>query len=213
MQGTHRLSRSESKHRAIVDAATAAFLDRGFDAVSMDDIAAAAGVSKRTVYAHFTDKAQLFIDVVTDTVSAVSDPVHAEARRVADSGDLAADLRDLARRQLQGVMTPRLIALRRLVIAEAVRFPQLAQAFYDLGPGRTINALTETFARLHARGLLRCDDPRLAATQFNWLVMSDPINRAMFSPTSRPDPAALQRAADTAVQTFLTAYRPTGGHS
>ena len=76
-----------------------------------------------------------------------------------DSGDLEADLRDLARRQLALVMQPRLMQLRRLVIAEAARFPELGRTFYEQGPGRTIAALAATFERLAARGLLDVDDP------------------------------------------------------
>jgi TetR/AcrR family transcriptional regulator, mexJK operon transcriptional repressor len=65
-----------------------------------------------------------------------------------DSGDVQADLRDLARRQLAGVMQPRLLQLRRLVIAEADRFPELGGTFYARGPQRTITALAATFERL-----------------------------------------------------------------
>ena len=69
-------------------------------------------------------------------------------------------------------MQPRLMQLRRLVIAESSRFPELGRSFYEQGPGRTIAALAATFERLAARGLLAVDDPNLAAAQFNWLVMS-----------------------------------------
>src|SRR3954452_9970711 len=112
-------SRSARKRRAILEAATAAFLRNGYLGTSMDEIAAAAGVSKQTVYKHFADKERLFQEIVTTTVDAASDPVQAEVRSLQDSGDLEAALRALARRQLGKVMQPRLLALRRLVIAEA----------------------------------------------------------------------------------------------
>ena len=72
-----------------------------------------------------------------------------------------------------------LLQLRRLVIGEVGRFPQLGRTFYERGPGRTIAALATTFERLAARGSLVVDDADLAASQFNWLVMSAPINQAM----------------------------------
>src|SRR4029079_18974506 len=82
-------------------------------------------------------------------------------------------------RQLTLVMQPRLRQLRRLVIAESSRFPELGRTFYEQGPGRTIAALAATFERLAARGLLDVADPNLAAAQFNWLVMAAPLNEAM----------------------------------
>jgi len=88
-------SRSARKRRAILEAATEAFLRNGFRGTSMDEIAATAGVSKQTVYKQFTDKQRLFQEIVTTTVDAASDPVQAEVRSLQESGDLEADLRDL----------------------------------------------------------------------------------------------------------------------
>ena len=88
-------SRSARKRRAILEAATEAFLRNGFRGTSMDEIAAGAAVSKQTVYKHFADKQRLFEEIVVGTVDAASDPVQAEVRNLQDSGDLEADLRDL----------------------------------------------------------------------------------------------------------------------
>jgi AcrR family transcriptional regulator len=199
--------RSTRKRWAIVEAATEAFLRSGYLGTSMDEIAAAAGVSKQTVYKHFADKERLFSEIVTSTVSEAGDPVHAEVQHLQDSGDLDADLRDLARRQLALVLQPRILQLRRLVIAEAARFPELGRTFYEKGPGRTMAALATAFERLAARGLLTLDDPGLAAAQFNWLVMSAPLNQAMLLGDFRPpEPADLARWADDGVRMFLAAY-------
>ena len=203
-------TRSARKRRVIMEAATTAFLRNGYLGTSMDEIAALAAVSKQTVYKHFADKERLFSEIVTATVNEVSDPVHDEVRRLEDSGDIDADLRDLARRQLAMVMQPRLMQLRRLVIAEASRFPQLGRTFYEQGPGRTIAALTTTFEHLAARGVLQLDDPALAAAQFNWLVMSEPLNQAMLlGENAEPSAADLDRYADNGVRTFLAAYGAT----
>jgi TetR/AcrR family transcriptional repressor of mexJK operon len=200
--------RSARKRAAILDAATTVFLRNGYLGTSMDEIAALAGVSKQTVYKHFADKERLFIEIVTATVNEISDVVHEEVVNVADSGDIEADLRDLARRQLSRVMQPRLLRLRRLVISEASRFPELGRTFYERGPGRTIAALARTFERLAERGVLRLEDPDLAAAQFNWLIMSTPINRAMILGTDEtPAKAELDRYAEDGVRTFLAAYR------
>jgi TetR/AcrR family transcriptional regulator, mexJK operon transcriptional repressor len=200
--------RSARKRTAILEAATTVFLRNGYLGTSMDEIAALAGVSKQTVYKHFADKERLFIEIVTTTVNEISDVVYEEVINVADSGDIEADLGDLARRQLSRVMQPRLLRLRRLVISEASRFPELGRTFYERGPGRTIAALATTFERLAERGVLRLEDPDLAAQQFNWLIMSAPINRAMMLGTDEtPAKAELDRYAEDGVRTFLAAYR------
>jgi TetR/AcrR family transcriptional regulator, mexJK operon transcriptional repressor len=199
--------RSASKRRAILDAATTAFLSK-YLGTSMGEIAALARVSKQTVYKHFADKESLFTEIVTSTVNEISDPVYEEVVRLADSGDIEADLRDLARRLVARVMRPRLLELRRLVIAEASRFPELGRAFYERGPGRTISALASVFEQLAARGALRLDDPGLAAAHFNWLIMSAPVNQAMMlGSDSIPSRRELNRYADAGVGAFLAAYR------
>jgi AcrR family transcriptional regulator len=200
--------RSARKRRAILEAATAAFLDKGYLETSMDEIATRAAVSKQTVYKHFADKERLFFEIVSSTVDEVSDPVHQEVLNLEDSGDIEADLRDLARRQLALVIQPRVLRLRRLVIGEADRFPELGRTFHERGPGRTIAALATVFERLATRGELQLDDPQLAAQHFNWLIMSIPLNRAMFHGDDElPAAADLDRYADAGVRVFLAAYR------
>jgi TetR/AcrR family transcriptional repressor of mexJK operon len=200
-------TRSARKHRAILEAATTVFLRNGYKGTSMDEIATRAAVSKQTVYKHFADKERLFTEIVTGTVNEVADPVYDEVRQLKDSGDVEADLRDLARRQIAGVMQPRVLQLRRLVIAEAGRFPELGRAFYERGPGRTMAALATAFEGLAARGILRVEDPELAASHFNWLIMSHAMNRAMLlGDDATPTPDELDHYVDTGVRAFLAAY-------
>jgi TetR/AcrR family transcriptional repressor of mexJK operon len=197
--------RSVRKRRAILEAGTTVFLRNGYRGTSMDEIAALAAVSKQTVYKHFADKERLFAEIVQSAVDEVADPVHDEMLELRDTGDLEADLRDLARRQLAMVVQPRLLQLRRLVIGEASRFPELGRLFYERGLGRTAAVLAATFERLAERGLLELDDPALAAQHFSLLVMAIPLNRAMLLGVDEP-PDDLERYADAGVQVFLAAY-------
>jgi TetR/AcrR family transcriptional regulator, mexJK operon transcriptional repressor len=206
--------RSARKRRAILEAGTTVFLSNGYLGTSMDEVAKLAGVSKQTVYKHFADKQRLFSEIVTAIVDEIADPNTDEVLNLKDTGNLERDLRDFARRQLRAVMQPRLLQLRRLVIGEAGRFPQLGQLFYQRGPGRTIDTLATLFERLAARGELELDDARLAAAHFNWLVMSIPLNQAMLLGQDEPATAnQLRRYADTGVKAFLAAYQNTDRHT
>lgn len=199
-------SRGSRKRKVILEAAATVFLDNGYVGTSMDEIATLASVSKQTVYKHFADKETLFSELITSIVAEASDPVQAGVDELPESGNIESDLRDLARRQLALVMTPEIMRLRRLVIGEASRFPELSRTFYELGPKRTIDALATVFEHLADRGDLRIDDPSRAAEHFNWLIMSTPLNRAMFLPKETPSAANLQQSADAGVATFLSAY-------
>jgi TetR/AcrR family transcriptional repressor of mexJK operon len=200
-------SRSTRKREAILEAATAAFLRNGYRGTSMDEIAALAAVSKQTVYKHFADKERLFSEIVIAAVNEAGDPVQDEVVRLGDSSEIEADLRALARRQLSAVIQPRLMQLRRLVIGEVGRFPELGRTSYERGFGRSVGALAIAFERLTERGVLNVDDPRLAAAHFNWLIMSAPVNQAMLlGDDGIPARAELDRHADSGVRVFLAAY-------
>jgi len=199
--------RSTRKRQAILEAATSLFLRNGYLGTSMDEIAAGAGVSKQTVYKAFSDKKRLFSEIVTSAVDEAADPVYADVLELEDTGDIEADLRGFARHLLGRVMQLRILRLRRLVIGEAGRFPELGRAFYQQGPARTVAALASAFERLAARGVLHTDDPLLTAAHFNWLVMSIPLNQAMFLGADEPPSSAeLDRYADAGVRVFLAAY-------
>jgi TetR/AcrR family transcriptional regulator, mexJK operon transcriptional repressor len=205
--GLTEAPRSARKRKAILEAAATLFLRNGYRGTSMDEIAALASVSKQTVYKHFADKERLFSEIVTSAVSEAADPVYAEVLSLEDTGDIEADLRGFARRLLGRVIQPQILQLRRLVIGEAGRFPELGRTFYEQGPGRTIAALASAFEGLAARGALQLDDPRLAAAHFNWLVTSIPLNQAMFLGDEEPLASAeLDEHADAGVRVFLAAY-------
>jgi AcrR family transcriptional regulator len=173
----------------------------------MDAIAARAGVSKPTVYKRFADKQRLFAQIVTDTIDDTTEPFHDQVLKLGESPDVEQHLRDLARLLLTAVLQPQLLRLRRLVIGEASRFPELGRTYEQRGPDRAISALKTAFERLAENGKLRLDDPSLAAAHFNWLVLAIPLNHAMVSGDNRtPQAVELQRYADSAVRLFLAGH-------
>ena len=199
--------RTARKRKAILDAATTVFLRSGYLGSSMDEIALLADVSKQTIYKQFTSKEALFVKIVTDMTGDASDVVHGVIPELAPGDDLSAYLEAYAYRQLCVVLTPRLMQLRRVVIGEAGRFPELGKALYEGGPQRAMAAMATAFRRLADRGLLKIDDVAAAASHFNWLVMSAPLNQAMLlGDAGIPKPAALRHHATDAVRIFLAAY-------
>lgn len=196
------------QRRVILDAACDVFLRNGYVGASTDEIVAAAHVSKQTLYKHFGDKSSLFMEVLRHDMAAADAQVAALGDVIPESEHLERDLTAFARAYIVSVMRPHLMRIRRLVIGEAERFPDLAHAWYTNGPEAAYSLFAEWFTRLHERGLLLAPDPRLAAQQFNWLVLSVPVNEAMSGPISDtpPQTQVLQRYADEGVRVFLAAY-------
>ncbi len=203
--------RTARKRRAILSAATEVFLQHGYLGASMDEVAAKAAVSKQTVYKQFEDKQHLFTEIVLGTTTQVVDGF---ARTYADTLEEATDVRqafrDVARRLLDTLLQPDVLRLRRLVVAEADRFPDISGTWFEGAFHRSIVLLGESMTRLAERGMLReLADPTLAAYQFAGLVMYKPMNQAMFAGTdARLDAEELEHIADRAAEVFVAAYGP-----
>jgi TetR/AcrR family transcriptional repressor of mexJK operon len=192
----------------ILEAATTLFLRNGYLGTSVDDIAALAHVSKQTVYTHFADKEQLFGELVRGNISRVDTFIDSVTAGLGETTALEDDLRGFARRHIRAVVQPEAVQLRRLVIGEAGRFPDLAREYYERVPQRVIAALARQLTRLAERGLLRIPDPSIAANHLAWLILGLPLDAAMFGADGNADaPRDLDRLADTAVDAFLAAYR------
>jgi TetR/AcrR family transcriptional regulator, mexJK operon transcriptional repressor len=198
---------SDRRHREIREAAIGTFLAKGYDGATMEDIAVRAGVSKQTVYKHFTDKQKLFAEIVLSTTDEMDALVGLIAERLTDTTDLAEDLEYLAQSFLAALMQPRVLRLRRLVISSADRFPQIATTWYEKGFERVLGVLSKSFQALADRHLLDVDDSSTAAEHFVGMLFWIPINKAMFTGdddyASTHELAPIARAATTA---FLRAY-------
>ncbi|MEV0900451.1 TetR/AcrR family transcriptional regulator [Actinoplanes sp. NPDC049802] len=198
--------RKDRKRTAILDAALAEFLQHGYVGAGMDRIAAGAGASKVTVYAHFPDKQALFEATLTRAVTEAEESGADQLEALAETGDLATGLRSFAAEHIRAVLRPPLIALRRMIIGEAGRFPELARAWHRAAPERGHATLARIITRLTDRGLVHAPDPLLAAQHLNYLILSIPLNEAMFAVREAHDEADLDRWAAEAVRVWLAAY-------
>ena len=151
--------RRAAKRALILTAATEVFFEDGYGRASMDKVLAKIGGSKRTLYNHFRSKEELFAAIVTN----VSDRVLAALRPPLDAGDLRETLVTIGVGYLSVLLSPDGLALYRAMISEAPHFPELARIFFAKGPGRASDQLSDFFREHKRRGLLKVDDPQLAA--------------------------------------------------
>jgi TetR/AcrR family transcriptional repressor of mexJK operon len=202
-------TRSSRKHRAIMEAATRLFLDKGYDSTTMDDIATLAEVSKPTVYSHFADKEKLFAEIVAATTRDIDTVVRSVTDSLAASRTPDGPLAELGRRFLRALMQPELIRLRRLVIANAERFPEVARTWYEEGFDRVLAALAQSFKKFAATKMLRIDDPLAAAHHFVGLLLWIPMNQVMFRARKKAiTEGEIEKIVDSAVGAFLNGYGP-----
>ena len=198
---------------AVVDAARTLFLRKGYAGTTMEEIAALAGLVKRTLYNNYAEKDALFTQIVADVIAyaeAFARGLHEEFAVGVTAANVRARLDDLGRRLALGIMRPEVVSLRRLLIGEARDFPDLGAEYFERAPGQVIDALASGFERLGQLGLLRVADPRRAAAQFAYLVAGDLLDRAMLVGTIPPKEQVIACARD-GVETFLARYGAARG--
>jgi TetR/AcrR family transcriptional repressor of mexJK operon len=194
---------------AIVDAARTLFLKDGYSGTTMEDIAALAGLAKRTVYNNYPDKEALFNQIVQEVITFAEDfarGVREEFTAGITAANLVDSLSDLGRRLALAIVRPEVIALRRLLVAEARTLPSLAREYFDRVPGQVIDALASGFRKLRHVGL-RLSNGRRAGAQFAYLVAGEPLDRAMLTGRIPPRESVIECAHD-GVDTFLARYGP-----
>ena len=198
--------RKGNTRKKIEVAALKLFLKNGFTGTSMDDLATAAEVSKQTVYSHFENKETLFIEIMHALMQPAGDQVRLGVAEPT-STEISDFLLAFALQQLTIVLSPQLMQLRRLVIGEAQRFPELGKTLHEAGPMRSIIRLTQAFDYYKLIGSFKGKDTHNAAEFFNWILMGGPTNSAMMlGDVAIPKPPQLRKHAAESVRIFLAAY-------
>ena len=171
-----RPTREEAVRRdaRLLDAATTLFMERGFDGTSIDAVAEAAGVSKPTVYVRYRDKRDLFAAVlrgrIRDWLAPLSAAAEAQATE-ANPKSIETTLHELSRHMLAHALLPECATLQRILAAQAVQFPELAKLAHEDGWLRGVRGVAILLQHFAARGLIKVDDPELAADLFLNLLL------------------------------------------
>lgn len=202
---TLRSGQSLEKRRAILAAATGIFLDVGYGTATMDEIAARAGVSKQTIYHHFGSKEMLFAAIVEERCEQFLAPI---AAFDLEQDDFPGTLRALAADFMERVLSPSSLALHRLVVAEAARFPELGRLSYECGPQRIVKDLARFLETQAQRGTLAVPDPELSAEQFYGILLGFRQLHAILCNDDQISRAGLAAHVEQAVRIFLDGHRP-----
>jgi TetR/AcrR family transcriptional repressor of mexJK operon len=197
------VSLSPEKRAQILVGAAAVFAADGYEGASMARIATVAGVSKGTLYNYFDSKAALFTAYVGETCDRNLGSVFDSADH---NGDPAVVLRDIGQRMLRMMLSGPGLTIYRVVIAEAVKFPDLARGFFDAGPARAIGFMADWLAEETRRGRLSVDDPGFAAEQFFNLCQTRLVLRRKLEMLPDPPEAEIDRVIDAAIGMFLRMY-------
>lgn len=194
---------SPRKHEAILAAAVDCFAENGYAATSMDSIAAAAGVSKQTVYHHFGSKNALFEAVIGRVSETISRPLlDGQVRHRGPERTLTV----FGRHILEVLLSRQSLAFMRLIIAETPKFEGLADVLVKQGMEPTVRALAGYLADETSEGRLAVDEPRRAAILFFGMLAGDYRFRGLLNALPELPPEEMDAHVEAVIKVFLAGY-------
>lgn len=202
---SRRELRRRDRREAILAVASDSFLQRGYAGTTMSGIAATLGGSKGTLWNYFSSKEDLFAAVVDHTTSAY----RAQLSEILEepSADLATTLTRFCVSIVQKVTSPEAVALQRLIMAEAGRFPEIGRIFYDRAPRQTNALLGKFLQRAIDRGALRDEeDPTEMGRILVSLCLAGSQQKLLVGLIDRATPELMAADVARATKVFLRAY-------
>lgn len=193
--------RRDLKRETILSIALQVFIEEGYAAASMSTIAARVGGSKGTLYNYFRSKAELFVAVIQNQCDVHQDQIFASA-----DPDVRSFLTELARRFVRLLLSDEVIAIHRIVVAEATRFPEIGEALYEAGPKRGKQRLIAYLRQAMADGRLKQADPERAAEQAMEMALGGMYRRRLWNVGPPPTDQEIEGAITSAVDVFMAAY-------
>lgn len=199
----------EDRRAAMLDAAEAVFLERGYTETTMTDVATAAGMSRKTLYGFYGSKDALFSAVISERTR-VAVPQLTQEMLESPLEDV---LVELVGQVTAYVLSPKQISMARLVISDAARSAALAAEFYWEGVHRGSASLSQLLAVKAAEGTIVIDDPVIAARSLAHMAFGD-LQLAMLLGAHTPSPEEVSARVVTSVAIFLrgTTQSPVPHH-
>lgn len=203
--GRHRgRPRCDERHKAILEAATFLFMERGFEGTSMDAIAKQAGVSKQTVYSHFSTKDNLFSSAITHKME---DYFPQGDFIIEGSASLEEELTIVASQYANLLMSEDAMSVFRLLVSEAPKGPHLAEIFWEAGPTVMLGRLIAFLNTWQERGALKIDNLEKAAIFMIHLLKGHYHYELSIGLIDHVSPEDLQASVKESVATFLKLYQ------
>lgn len=187
---------------AVRKAAVDTFIECGYDGATMEAIAKAAGITKRTLYARYPDKHALFVDVIPWALSRFEDPGSVDRKEQ----DIEQALLALGRAALKRATNPENVRLKRIAMNESGRFPEFKVTAESMMWSGRQRVVTELLRRHEANGDIKIDDIELAAEHFLAMVEAMPARFADFG--IYRSKAQNERHLQQAVSLFLRGVLP-----
>jgi len=200
------INRSDARRRAILAVAREVFLARGYAATSMSEIAAKLGGSKGTLYNYFRSKEELFSAFITETCQGPAVRLFESLPPIGEGRAVRESLIDLGVSLMEFLQLDEIVAMHRLVAAEAGRFPEIGPIFYEAGPRNGVIRFTDYFERAMAAGRIPRGDARLLGQRLKDLVMSDLYLRHIWGAPQPMTSAELRDHVARSVDLFLKAF-------
>ena len=199
-RGRPPMRSDEETSRVLVEAAAAEFETKGYAATCVADVAQRAGVSTKTVYRLIPNKADLLARVVSDRIGQFMLEIDADAL---DTLSMAEGLERIIIAYGSLTLSQRTIAMHRLVIRECDQFPEVACAFYQSAIRRANEGIAAWLRRQRDRGLIKLDDPDLAAGMLRGMMSMDPQRAVMLGQRGAPDQDEIAARAKQCARLFL----------
>ncbi|NWL78263.1 TetR/AcrR family transcriptional regulator [Pseudomonas taiwanensis] len=194
-----------AKRKAILEAAKNLFLQKGYDGSSMDAIAAEAGVSKLTVYSHFTDKETLFSAAVK---AKCEEQLPELLFELPADASIQHVLLNIGRSFHRLINSRESLELHRVMVAMANQDQKLSRMFYEAGPLQILQEMTGLLDHANQAGKLRIDHPQNAAEHFFCLIKGGHNFRMLIGCAAALEGDEAEEHVQEVVELFIRAYAP-----
>lgn len=187
-------SRGHQRRMVMINSAEKLFLQYGFEATTLDMIIEQSGGSRSTLYSQFGGKEGIFSAVIESMIEEIFDDVVNSQPKVRT---VEGTLKYIGTKFITNIITPKAVALFRLIISETPKFPELGNVFFTRGPQRSFNLLAAELAQLN----LTLSDTEIdqIAGQFLEMLKGELFIKALSYPDFQPEPQKIEQQIDLCV--------------
>jgi len=204
MNGTKtKKAPGERRREAIMEAALELFIEKGYAAVTVDEIIRKSGGSKSSVYEYFGTKEGLLHAIIASVANEV---LTVADTPVAEGTDPRETLTNIGIKFCSEILTEKGIGLFRLAVSNSRRYPELSRMFYESGPKKTFMGVAEYMRKEAAAGRLNIKNPTLASELFLCMILGKGHIAIPVGGAKPPSKAKIKELVEEAVEVFMAAY-------